>query len=76
MANITNFIEWCKANNFEIPVFEEKAAMKKATKVKYTDKMSGKPVQFAKQLDDYKGHIGNNGTVEPFELKKKSSKNK
>lgn len=71
MANITNFIEWCKANNLEFKVFEEKAAMKKATKIKYKDKMSGKALPVAKELDDYKGHIGNNGTVEPFEIKKK-----
>jgi hypothetical protein len=82
---MVNFIEWCNSNKLEIPVFEAKAVAsgkaakaptKGAEKSKYKDKVSGNNHEFKDELDDYKGHIANNGTVEPFEIKKGKSKKK
>lgn len=69
-----NFIEWCKSKNLAIEGYSAKPAMKKAEKAKYKDMMSGDSHPQEKELDDYKGHIANNGTVEPFEVKKGSGK--
>jgi len=69
-----DFIEWCKTNNVTLEGCAAKPAAKKAEKAKYKDVVSGDNHEFKDELDDYKGHIANNGTVDPFEVKKGSGK--
>ena len=70
-----NFIEWCKENKLNLESCC-KSPVHSGKKVTDKEEYSGKVRKFKDDLEDYPGHMADNGTVDPFKIIDKKKKKK